>query len=97
MLYFNYIVLKSLYFQEVIDDMLNRNLTREYLDVLKVALIGGTSVVELTSNDVGDGMDQDEGSRPPPPTQSTEVISELGQLILRCPLTSQSVALCILR
>lgn len=78
------------------DDMLNRNLTREYLDVLKVALIGGASVVDLASNDV-DGMDQDEGSKPPPPTQSTDVISELGQLILRCPLTSQSVVLCVLR
>ena len=77
--------------------MLNRNLTREYLDVLKVALIGGTSVVELANNDNVDGMDQEEGSRPPPPTQASEVISELGQLILRCPLTSQSVALCILR
>lgn len=83
--------------QEVADDMLNRNLTREYLDVLKVALIGGTSVVELANNDNVDGMDQEEGSRPPPPTQASEVISELGQLILRCPLTSQSVALCILR
>lgn len=82
--------------QEVVDDMLNRNLTRDYLDVLKVALIGGTSVVELTSNDNVDGMDQEEG-RPPPPTQTTEVISELGQMILRCPLTSQSVALCVLR
>lgn len=77
--------------------MLNRNLTREYLDVLKVALIGGTSVVELANNDNIDGMDQEEGSRPPPPTQASEVISELGQLILRCPLTSQSVALCVLR
>lgn len=77
--------------------MLNRNLTREYLDVLKVALIGGATVVELASSDNVDGMDQDEGSRPPPPTQATEVISELGQIILRCPLTSQSVALCVLR
>lgn len=83
--------------QEVVDDMLNRNLTREYLDVLKVALIGGSSVVELANNDNVDGMEQDEGSRPPPSTQSMEVISELGQHILRCPHTSQSVALCVLR
>jgi exportin-5 len=29
--------------QEVLDDILNRTLTREYLDVLKVALVGGTA------------------------------------------------------
>lgn len=28
--------------QEVLEDMLNRTVTREYLDLLKVALVGGT-------------------------------------------------------
>ncbi|GLH08763.1 Exportin-1 [Gryllus bimaculatus] len=77
--------------QEVLEDMLNRTLTREYLDVLKVALVGGST----DSGSLGFDMDQDEAPRPNVLLQ-TEV-SELGSLILRYENTCQSVVLCIFR
>lgn len=85
--------------QEVIDDMLNRNLTRDFIDVLKVALVGGTA------NDavLPDSMEQDNGGMAiDPPIGRTnnsivaEVVSELGAFILRHPSTCHSVVLCIL-
>ncbi|XP_011499457.1 PREDICTED: exportin-5 [Ceratosolen solmsi marchali] len=85
--------------QEVIDDMLNRNLTREFVDVLKIALVGGAA----TDASPPDSMDQDSGGMAvdPPPTRGSnsivaEVVSELGAFILRHPSTCHSVVLCIL-
>lgn len=80
--------------QEVIEDMLNRNLTRDFVDVLKVALVGGAA----TDAAPLDSMDQDNGS---PTTRSSnsivaEVVSELGSFILRHPSTCHSVVLCVL-
>lgn len=85
--------------QEVIEDMLNRNLTRDFVDVLKVALVGGNA------NDatVPDSMEQDGGGMAvdPPIGRANnsivaEVVSELGAFILRHPSTCHSVVLCIL-
>lgn len=95
--------------QEVFEDMLNRTLTREYLDVMKVALVGGG----LTETGVGsngptdaNGMDHDDRSSDSPPhgitrasqsAMAVEVISELGAKLLRCPQTCTPMVLAILR
>lgn len=76
--------------QEVLEDMLNRNLTREYLDVLKVALVGGSLQCE------GATMDADEGSMDgapgaPSPLRAPDHISELGGVLLSCPHTSTPI------
>lgn len=96
--------------QEVVEDMLNRTLTREYLDVLKVALVGGSLPTTLSERDNSSGaldniMDQDDHSMDIPAqtsraTQSAmaaEVISDLGAKLLRCPETCDPISLTILR
>ncbi|KAK2577119.1 hypothetical protein KPH14_003281 [Odynerus spinipes] len=84
--------------QEVIDDMLNRNLTRDFIDVLKVALVGGAASDAAPP----DTMDQDSGGMAVDPPVSrnnsivAEVVSELGAFVLRHPSTCHSVVLCVL-
>lgn len=84
--------------QEVIDDMLNRNLTRDFVDVLKVALVGGAAS-DATPPDT---MEQDNGGMAVDPPVSrgnsiiAEVVSELGAFILRHPSTCHSIVLCVL-
>lgn len=83
--------------QEVLEDILTRALTREYLDVLKVALVGGSLTPEIAQ----DIMETEELSMdgPPPHTRSnmaTEVISELGTILLRSERTCQSLVLTVL-
>lgn len=93
--------------QEVVEDMLNRTLTREYLDVLKVALVGATmpTIIERDSSSNALDMDQDDHSMDIP-TQTTratqsalasEVISDLGAKLLRNPVTCDSICHTILR
>lgn len=84
--------------QEVLEDMLNRTLTREYLEVLKVALVGGTITTTTNDRDCLSGttidttMDQDDHSVDGPPQNLTraaqsaiaaEVISDLGGKLLK--------------
>lgn len=94
--------------QEVVEDMLNRTLTREYLDVLKVALVGATITPATIERDSSSGaldMDQDDHSMDIPAqttraTQSalaSEVISDLGAKLLRNPDTCDSICSTILR
>ncbi|CAK9799475.1 XPO5 [Anthophora quadrimaculata] len=84
--------------QEVIADMLNRNLTRDFVDVLKVALVGGAAS-DATPPDT---MEQDSGGMAIDPPSSrgnnivAEVVSELGAVVLRHPSTCHSVVLCVL-
>ncbi|KZC13806.1 Exportin-5 [Dufourea novaeangliae] len=84
--------------QEVIADMLNRNLTRDFVDVLKVALVGGAAS-DATPPDT---MEQDMGGMAIDPPSSrgnsivAEVVSELGTFVLRHPSTCHSVVLCVL-
>lgn len=84
--------------QEVIDDMLNRNLTRDFVDVLKVALVGGAA----SDASPPDSMEQDnDGMAVDAPAVRgnsivAEVVSELGALVLRHPSTCHSVVLCVL-
>lgn len=69
--------------QEVLEDILTRALTREYLEVLKVALVGGGLTPESnTENMETEDLNMDSPT-PPPPTRSnmtTEVISDLGRI-----------------
>lgn len=90
--------------QEVFEDILNRTLTREYLDVLKVALVGGT-LTERDTNSNNDAMDHDDHSMDAPAhgitrasqsAMAAEVISELGGKLLRYHLTSTPLVLTIL-
>lgn len=83
--------------QEVIEDMLNRNLTRDVVELLKVALIGGISSDAAPL----DTMEQDSMAVDPPFTRGNnstvvEVVSDLGAFILRQPTTCHSVVLCVL-
>ncbi|GBP07029.1 Exportin-5 [Eumeta japonica] len=65
--------------REVLEDMLLRQLTREYLDVLKIALVGGA----LTNEPSGGDMEED--SPPSAPQRAPEQVSELGVLVLAHP------------
>ncbi|CAH0560661.1 unnamed protein product [Brassicogethes aeneus] len=84
--------------QEVLEDILTRALTREYLDFLKVALVGGS----LTPESNSETMETEElsmDSPTPPPTRANmaaEVISDLGLIILRYEKTCQSTVLAVL-
>lgn len=96
--------------QEVVEDMLNRTLTREYLDVLKVALVGGSLPTTLNERDGSTGtldniMDQDDHSMDIPAQTSrssqsamaAEVISDLGSKLLRNSETCDPICFTILR
>jgi exportin-5 len=95
--------------QEVIEDMLNRTLTREYLEVLKVALVGGTCSETGAENMTGGGgvgaMDHEDQSMDGSPytltraaqsAMAAEVISELGGKLLRYPYTCTSIVMTVL-
>lgn len=84
--------------QEVLEDILTRALTREYLDLLKVALVGGSVTPESNSETMeteAHSMD----SPTPPHTRSNmtnEVISDLGLILLRSEKTCHSIVLAVL-
>ena len=77
----------------MLEDMLNRTITREYLDVLKVVLVGGSSEIAYNA------MEQDdmECTRTNTSAIQAEVMSELGTLVLRNEATCQPIALCVLK
>jgi exportin-5 len=89
--------------QEVLDDILNRTLTREYLDVLKVALVGGT--VTTDNENGGHMMDQDDQSMDALPhvtraaqaAMQSDIISELGRKLLMHPVTCEALVYTIFR
>lgn len=84
--------------QEVLEDILTRALTREYLDFLKVALVGGSLTPE-TNSETMETEELSMDSPPPPPTRSTmttEVISDLGLILLRSEKTCQAIVLAVL-
>lgn len=67
--------------QEVLEDFLTRALTREYLDLLKVGLVGGSLTPEPSSDTME--TEQLSNSPTPPLTRSNlaaEVISDLGKV-----------------
>jgi exportin-5 len=97
--------------QEVLDDILNRTLTREYLDVLKVGLVGGTAgtATNDAGNDIGGGgggmMDQDDHSMDAVPhitraaqaAMQSDIISELGRKLLSTQITCESIVFTIFK
>jgi hypothetical protein len=72
----------------VIEDMLNRTLTREYLDVVKAILYGGG---------IDSGMGMDDETEVKVVQQQTEVVSELGIKALQCDATCHAITLCLLK
>ncbi|KAH1021244.1 hypothetical protein HUJ04_010781 [Dendroctonus ponderosae] len=83
--------------QELLEDFLTRALTREYLDLLKVGLVGGSLTPESNSGT----METEElsNSPTPPSTRSNltaEVISDLGLILLRNDKTCQPIVLTVL-
>lgn len=84
--------------QEVLEDVLVRALTREYLDLLKVALVGGSLTPEINSESM-ETEEHNMDSSTPPHTRTnltTEIISELGLLLLRNEKTCHSIVLAVL-
>lgn len=91
--------------QEVLDDILNRNLTREYLDVLKVALVGGTAGTHDTTEIGMNSMDHDDQSMDAMPNitraaqaaMQSDIISELGKKLLQDPNTREVLVFTIFK
>lgn len=92
--------------QEVLDDILNRNLTREYLDVLKVALVGGTAgTVDTTEIGINSVMDHDDQSMDSMPNitraaqaaMQSDIISELGRKLLTSQITCEAIVCTIFK
>uniref|UniRef100_A0A1B0D7F5 Uncharacterized protein n=1 Tax=Phlebotomus papatasi TaxID=29031 RepID=A0A1B0D7F5_PHLPP len=90
--------------QEVIEDMVYRAMAREYLELLKVALVGGQLTTDH-SNPSDETMDQDDLSMDGPPQQlsraaqsamASEIISDLGGKLLHCPATCSSIVMTVL-
>lgn len=85
--------------QEVLEDILTRALTREYLDLLKVALVGGSLTPESNSETMETedlSMDVPSPSTTTRTNMTTEVISDLGALLLRSEKTCQPLVLAVL-
>lgn len=87
--------------QEVLDDILIRALTREYLELFRVALVGGSLTPDPNSGDNGMDVEWSNADSPTPPpanrsNMTNEVISDLGLLLLRCDRTCQSIVLTVL-
>ncbi|KXJ77769.1 exportin-5 [Aedes albopictus] len=92
--------------QEVLEDMLNRTLTREYIEVLKVALVGSTVDPMMPSATGGEAtMDQDDQSMDGPPhaltraaqtAMTSDVISDLGGKLLRNQYTCTPIVMTVL-
>lgn len=92
--------------QEVLDDILNRTLTREYLDVLKVALVGGTAgTADASDISGGSMMDQDDHSMDALPhvtraaqaAMQSDIISELGRKLLMAQVTCEAIVYTIFK
>ncbi|KAF4520177.1 hypothetical protein B566_EDAN003889 [Ephemera danica] len=81
----------------VLDDNLNRLLTREYLDLLRAVLIGSGGASCVTDTDSMDVTAEcgtaSGGGRP----AAVEVMSDLGLFTLRNDVTCEAISFCILR
>lgn len=99
--------------QEVIEDLLNRSMTKEYLEVLKTGLVGGSMNLNIqnqeasTASGMETGMDVQEEqsmdgaapalSRATQSAMTSDVINDLGSQLLRSPYTSSPIVMTILR
>lgn len=81
---------------QVLEEKLNAHITREYTDLIKICLVGGSAAVGDS-----DGMDQDDmDTRPNVPRSFhifTESVSELGVILIRCETTCQVIVLTLLK
>lgn len=89
--------------EEVLADIIIRALTREYLGVLKVALVGGTLTADHGSNELMTESPDDhsmDGQQPPTrahvAAMAAEIISDLGSKLLRCPATCTPIIMTVL-
>ncbi|KAG7171528.1 Exportin-5-like [Homarus americanus] len=80
--------------QEMLEDLLIRMLTREYVDLLKVVLIGGP---RGGWQDNADGMEAEMEVPMPTVTSAQETLSELGQLVLGCDTICQAIVTTLLK
>ncbi|CAK1544693.1 unnamed protein product [Leptosia nina] len=77
--------------QEVLEDMLVRHLSREYLEVLKVSLVEAAATIEPS-------IDMEEESTPAAgPARTPEQVSELGAVLLADPVAGPAILHTILR
>jgi exportin-5 len=91
--------------QEVLEDILNRTLTREYLDVLKVALVGGSANVQQETGGDDVMMDHDELSMDGVPhmtraaqsAMQSDIISDIGKKLLAAPSTCSALVTVIFK
>ncbi|XP_045492853.1 exportin-5 isoform X2 [Colias croceus] len=83
--------------QEVLEDMLVRHLTREYLEVLKVSLVEGgvacEASVDMDEDSMGGGGTATGGAA----ARAPEHVSELGALLLADPVAGPALLHTILR
>lgn len=83
--------------QEVLEDIMTRALSRDYMDLLKVALVGGSLTPETGSETMETEDSSMDAPSPPARTAMTaEVISDLGTLLLRSEKTCQPLVLAVL-
>ncbi|XP_063695724.1 exportin-5 isoform X3 [Culicoides brevitarsis] len=98
--------------QEVIEDLLNRSMTKEYLETLKTGLVGGTLNINNQNQEANaasgmeTGMDVQEEhsmdgaapalSRATQSAMTSDVINDLGSQLLRSPYTSSPIVMTIL-
>ncbi|EDW75143.1 uncharacterized protein Dwil_GK19857 [Drosophila willistoni] len=90
--------------QEVLEDQLNRTLTREYLDVLKIALVGGqigadhsTTANAMAMENEEHSMDSAPQSRAAQSALLSDIISDLGGKLLRNEQIGNYILLTLLR
>ncbi|KAJ8725207.1 hypothetical protein PYW07_016165 [Mythimna separata] len=79
--------------QEVLEDILVRNLTREYLEVLKISLVDGGLSVENNADD----MDDDTTTTGSAQQRSPDTVSELGALVLAQPCAGPAALYTVIR
>ena len=82
--------------QEVLDDILNRTLTREYIDVMKAALAGSiTNLCVETPDMEQDSFEMSNTTKPTTTALQSDVISPLGKKLLSVDVTCEAMVLTI--
>ncbi|CAO1317047.1 unnamed protein product [Diamesa hyperborea] len=80
--------------QEVLDDILNRNLTRDYIEILKISIVGGGSPANLNAESSEIDMQDDQSMDVPAPRTRpapAAIVSELGRKLLNVQGTNEAI------
>ncbi|XP_060800785.1 exportin-5 [Amyelois transitella] len=80
--------------QEVLEDIMVRHLTREYLEVLKISLVDSPLIAESLANTNEAGMEEDPL---PPNVRQPDTVSELGAALLQNPVAGPAILHTVLR